>query len=153
MMTGVTMTYCDEAIGVAQAGATVGLPTVISFTVETNGELPSGESLRGAIEAVDDATAGSVAYYMVNCAHPEHFADVVGDGEWTARVRGIRPNASRLSHEELDAAEELDPGDPDDLAAQCGLLAKQLPALAVIGGCCGTDHRHVGAIAKALLQS
>lgn len=151
MMTAVTMTYSDEAAGVAHAGAAVGLPTVISFTVETNGELPSGESLRDAIEAVDDTTAGSVAYYKVNCAHPEHFAEVLGDGSWTARVRGVRPNASRLSHEELDAAEELDPGDPDDLAAQCRALAERLPTLAVLGGCCGTDDRHVGAIAKALL--
>lgn len=151
MMTAVTMTYSDEAAGVAHAGAAVGMPTVISFTVETNGELPSGESLRGAIKAVDDATAGSVVYYMVNCAHPEHFADVLGEGDWTDRVRGIRPNASRLSHEELDAAEELDPGDPNDLAAQCRALAERLPALAVLGGCCGTDDRHVGAIANALL--
>lgn len=151
MITAVTMTYSDEATGVARAGLAAGLPTVISFTVETNGELPSGESLRGAVEAVDAATAGSVAYYMVNCAHPEHFADVLDDGDWTRRVRGIRPNASRLSHEELDAAEELDPGDPDDLAAQCQALAERLPDLAVLGGCCGTDDRHVGAIAKALL--
>ncbi|MGQ0430781.1 MAG: homocysteine S-methyltransferase family protein [Microthrixaceae bacterium] len=151
MMTAVTMTYSDEAAGVAQAGAAAGLPTVISFTVETDGHLPSGQSLREAIDLVDDATAGRVAYYMVNCAHPEHFAGVLGEGDWTARVRGIRPNASRLSHEELDAAEELDAGDPDDLAAQCRALAARLPALAVLGGCCGTDERHVGAIAQAVL--
>ncbi len=152
MMTAVTMTYSDEAIGVARAGAAAGLPTVISFTVETNGVLPSGESLRGAVEAVDAATSSSVAYYMVNCAHPEHFADVLGAGEWTRRVRGIRPNASRSSHEELDAAEELDAGDPDDLAAQCRALAERLPALAVLGGCCGTDEGLEGAIAEARLD-
>lgn len=153
MLTAVTMTYTDEATGVARAGAAVGLPTVISFTVETNGELPSGESLQAAVETVDRATEESVAYYMVNCAHPEHFADVLSDGEWLGRVRGIRPNASRMSHEELDAAEELDAGDPDDLATQCRALTGRLPALAVLGGCCGTDDRHVGAIAEALLSA
>lgn len=151
MITAVTMTYRDEAIGVAQAGAAAGLPVVISFTVETDGTLPSGEPLGDAITGVDDATQGSVAYFMVNCAHPEHFAEVLDDPSWTRRVRGIRPNASRLSHEELDAAEELDTGDPDELADQCRALGKRLPALAVLGGCCGTDDRHVGAIAAALL--
>jgi homocysteine S-methyltransferase len=85
---------------------------------------------------------------MVNCAHPEHFADAL-DGEWTSRIRGLRANASRKSHAELDEAETLDTGDPADLAARYADLRAKLPQLELLGGCCGTDHRHIAAIAEA----
>ena len=150
MVTAVTMTYTAEAIGVVRAATEVGLPVVISFTVETDGRLPSGEALGEAIQTVDEATGGAAAYFMVNCAHPTHFADVL-HGEWTGRVRGIRANASTMSHAELDEAEELDAGDIDQLAAEYAALCGVLPRLAVIGGCCGTDHRHIDAAATAVL--
>jgi homocysteine S-methyltransferase len=154
MMTAVTMTYVDEAIGVARAAHSVGLPAVISFTVETDGALPSGEPLGDAITRVDDATGQAPAYYMVNCAHPTHFADQLAQGgEWTARVQAIRANASRCSHAELDAATELDRGDVADLAAWYRRLHSILPALRVVGGCCGTDHEHVTAIADSLVAA
>ena len=154
MVTAITMTYADEAIGVAQAAQDAGLPAVISFTLETDGRLPNGEGLGEAIEEVDEATGGAPAYYMINCAHPTHFDDVLATDEpWRDRIRGLRANASTMSHDELDAAEELDDGDPDDLGARYAALRSRLPQLNVVGGCCGTDHRHVAAIRDAWAQS
>ncbi len=150
MITAVTMTYAEEAIGVARAARDAGLPVAISFTVETDGRLPSGQPLGEAIEQVDAATDSYPAYYMINCAHPTHFEPAVsGDESWRERIRGLRANASTLSHAELDEAEELDEGDPEDLAARHAELREKLPSLNVLGGCCGTDHRHVGAICAA----
>lgn len=143
-----TITNVPEAIGITRAACAAGLPVVISFTLETDGHLPTGVSLREAIEAVDDATASAPAYYMINCAHPDHFAHVLDGGAWCGRLRGIRANASRRSHAELDEATELDPGDPQELAAAYATLRARLPQLTVLGGCCGTDHRHVEAIAR-----
>jgi S-methylmethionine-dependent homocysteine/selenocysteine methylase len=152
LVTAITMTYAEEATGVARAAAKVGLPSVISFTVETDGRLPSGQALAGAIQQVDDETGGAPAYYMINCAHPTHFADAVTGGEaWVQRIGGLRTNASAKSHAELDEAEELDEGDPTDLAERHAALKASLPAVNVLGGCCGTDHRHVGAICGAWL--
>ena len=150
MVTAITMTYADEAIGVAQAARDAGLPAVISFTLETDGRLPNGQGLGEAIDEVDDATGGAPSYYMVNCAHPTHFEDVLATGErWRDRIRGLRANASMRSHDELDEMEELDDGDPDDLGARYAALRARLPHLNVLGGCCGTDHRHVAAIRDA----
>ena len=88
---------------------------------------------------------------MVNCAHPTHFAHLFTDAApWTSRIGGLRANASSLSHAELDEALELDRGDPGDLAAAYLELRGILPALHVVGGCCGTDHHHVEAIARAV---
>ena len=152
LVTAITMTYADEAIGVVRAARAAGLPVVISFTVETDGRLPSGQSLREAIEEVDARTDAAAAYFMVNCAHPSHFYDVLEPGApWTDRIRGVRANASRLSHAELDEAEELDEGDPEELANEYVALRERLPRLTVLGGCCGTDHRHVEAMSKAWL--
>lgn len=150
MISAITMTYADEAIGVTRAAAAVDLPVVISFTVETDGRLPSGQPLGDAITEVDQQTSDAPAYYMVNCAHPTHFTHVIDtDASWPARIRGIRANASRLSHAELDAATELDRGDIPELAQLYRQLGTRLD-LRVVGGCCGTDHEHVAAIAAAL---
>jgi S-methylmethionine-dependent homocysteine/selenocysteine methylase len=154
MITAVTMTYADEAIGIVRAATDAGLPVVISFTVETDGRLPSGQPLGEAVAAVDAATASGPAYYMVNCAHPTHFEHVlVGGAPWLERIKGVRANASRQSHAELDAAEELDRGDECELAADYLRLRAVLPDLRVVGGCCGTDHRHIAAIADAWLEA
>jgi S-methylmethionine-dependent homocysteine/selenocysteine methylase len=153
MITAVTMTYVDEAIGVASAASSVGVPVVISFTVETNGMLPSGEQLGDAITRVDGATDAAPAYYMVNCAHPAHFAEqLTAEASWLPRVKAIRANASRCSHAELDGATELDRGDVADLASWYLRLNTILPDLRVVGGCCGTDHEHVAAIAESLAK-
>jgi homocysteine S-methyltransferase len=127
------------------------MPVVIGFTVETDGRLPSGDSLADAITAVDAATGSWAAYYMVNCAHPTHFVDVLEPAApWTARIRSVRANASTMSHDELNEAETLDSGDPVDLAARYLSLREMLPRINVVGGCCGTDHQHVAAIAEVL---
>jgi S-methylmethionine-dependent homocysteine/selenocysteine methylase len=147
LVTAITMTYPAEAIGVAEAARAAEMPAVISFTVETDGRLPTGESLADAIDTVDRATDAYPTYYMVNCAHPSHFVDILDpDQPWTARLRGVRANASKLSHAELDEAEELDSGDPAELASDYQTMRRTLPGLTVLGGCCGTNHRHIAAI-------
>ena len=150
MTTAVTMTYAEEATGIARAASDAGLPSVISFTVETDGNLPSGQPLGEAIKQVDMDAGVAPAYFMVNCAHPTHFSDVLtGRDDWLGRIHGLRANASRMSHEELDEAEELDDGNPAELGSQYRELMALLPNLNVMGGCCGTDHRHVHEILKA----
>jgi S-methylmethionine-dependent homocysteine/selenocysteine methylase len=145
----ITMNYPEEAIGITQAAQAAGLPAVISFTVETDGRLPTGDALAQAIAAVDAAAPGAVAYYMINCAHPTHFVDVLRPGAaWLARIGGVRANASRRSHAELNEAPDLDAGNPSELADEYRALLQLLPNLAVLGGCCGTDHRHIEAIGR-----
>jgi len=151
LVTAVTLTYVDEAIGIVQAARSAEVPVAISFTVETDGSLPSGVPLSEAIRLVDDATESGASYFMVNCAHPSHFAHVIdGDDAWVRRIKAIRANASEMSHEELDNADELDRGDPTALAADYVRLQELLPELRVVGGCCGTDPEHISAISTAL---
>lgn len=145
-----TLNYPQEAAGIALAARDAAMPVVISFTVETDGRLPCADALGEAIEQVDAQTDGYVAYYMINCAHPTHFRRVLEEGgDWRQRIGGLRANASRRSHAELDESTELDTGDPEQLAAEYAELRALLPRLTVLGGCCGTDHRHVEAIAAA----
>ena len=152
MVHAMTMTYPDEAVGVVLAAREAEIPVAISFTVETDGVLPDGTGLGEAIERVDDATGGAAAYFAINCAHPTHFAHVLDpDAAWSQRLRGVRANASRKSHAELDESESLDPGDPVELGAQYADLRRRSPNLTVLGGCCGTDVRHLQAIADALV--
>jgi homocysteine S-methyltransferase len=149
LVTAVTMTTAEEATGVVLAAKRHNMPVVIGFTVETNGRLPSGTPLADAITATDAATDSWAAYYMVNCAHPTHFVDALDPEQpWTARIRSIRANASTMSHEELNEAAELDSGDIAELARWYGTLRQMLPRINVVGGCCGTDHRHIAAIAE-----
>jgi S-methylmethionine-dependent homocysteine/selenocysteine methylase len=153
MVAAFTMTYAEEAIGIVRAAKAAGMPVVISFTTETDGRLPSGETLDQAIARTDQATGGDPAYYMINCAHPTHLAGALErGGAWRERVRGLRANASRRSHAELDESPDLDAGDPGELARQYDELRAAFPRLSVVGGCCGTDHRHVDAIGRALGQ-
>jgi S-methylmethionine-dependent homocysteine/selenocysteine methylase len=150
MVTALTMNYAEEAVGVARAAKNADMPVVISFTVETDGRLPSGQTLRAAIEQVDSATSLYPSYYMINCAHPTHFEHVLTEDEpWKQRVRGLRANSSRKSHAELDESSELDIGDPLELGKQYAQLKRRLPHLNVMGGCCGTDDRHLEQIAAA----
>ncbi|MEO1248669.1 MAG: homocysteine S-methyltransferase family protein [Pseudomonadota bacterium] len=150
MVTALTFTQSGEAIGVVRAAQGAGLPVVISFTVETDGRLPSGQPLSEAVEAVDQATRNGPAYYMVNCAHPDHFAGDLTDSSWGRRIRGLRCNASRMSHAELEACEMLDDGNPRELATQYRAIRMALPWMNVFGGCCGSGLRHVTQIATAL---
>jgi homocysteine S-methyltransferase len=151
MVAALTMTYPEEAIGIVQAARSARMPVSISFTTETDGRLPSGVSLGEAITRTDEATGGYAAYYMVNCAHPTHLGGAFSaGGAWSNRIRGLRANASRKSHAELDQSTELDMGNPEELGAQYRELRQVLQRLAVVGGCCGTDHHHVQAIGRAL---
>ncbi len=151
MASAMTMTYAEEAIGITRAAQSAELPIAISFTVETDGCLPSGQALSDAIKQVDVEAAGGPAFFMVNCAHPDHFREVLfGGTTWQNRIYGVRANASRMSHAELDACDTLDDGDPKELGALYRDLAHLLPNLTVIGGCCGTDHRHVAEMTGAL---
>jgi S-methylmethionine-dependent homocysteine/selenocysteine methylase len=150
MITAITMTNANEAIGVTQAAVAAGVPVAISFTVETDGRLPTGQTLQEGIEQVESDTAAGPAYYMINCAHPTHFAETLsGTGAWVGRIRGIRANASKRSHQELNDAPDLDAGDPVELAAQYRDLRQRHPQINVLGGCCGTDHRHLEQIGEA----
>jgi S-methylmethionine-dependent homocysteine/selenocysteine methylase len=149
MVTAITMTNANEAIGIARAARKSDLPVAISFTVETDGRLPTGQALKEAIAEVDAATGNAPAYYMINCAHPSHFADALGGGAWVERVRGLRANASKRSHRELNEAPDLDDGDPVELGGQYRDLRGRFGHVNVLGGCCGTDHRHIDEIAKA----
>jgi S-methylmethionine-dependent homocysteine/selenocysteine methylase len=150
MVTALTFAQSVEAIGAVRAARDVDLPVVVSFTVETDGALPTGETLAHAIDAVDAATDGAAEYFMVNCAHPDHFVGVIEDAPWAHRIHGIRANASRLSHAELDQAVVLDDGDVEELAAEYGELFAVMPWLHVFGACCGADLRHVTAIAHTV---
>ena len=152
MVSGVTFPRTDEAVGFVRAAQSLDLPVVISFTVETDGRLPTGRPLGDAIQMVDDSTGGAAAYFMVNCAHPDHFFHVFDGSDWTRRIRGLRCNASRLSHAELDACEVLDDGDPEDFGRQYRNILQRMPWLNIFGGCCGSDLRHVTQIAKAISQ-
>lgn len=150
MVSAFTLSTVAEGVGVIRAAAKAGLPVVVSFTVETDGRLPDGTELGRAIEEADAMTGGAAAYFMINCAHPDHFRAAVSGGEaWTRRILGIRANASRMSHAELDEAEALDDGNPVELGGAYAEFTALLPGLRVLGGCCGTDHRHVAAIAGA----
>lgn len=153
LVTAITMNYAEEAVGIVRAAKHANMPIVISFTVETDGNLPTGQPLGDAIKQVDDATSRYPTYFMINCAHPSHFASVLhGNEPWAARIRGLRANASKMSHAELNEAPELDAGNPIELGQEYAALRKQqLKHLNVMGGCCGTDHRHIEHIASACL--
>lgn len=148
-----TMTHANEAIGIVLAAREHGLPVIVSPTVETDGRLPDGTPLGELVRRVDDATAGAPVHYMVNCAHPSHVLPTLraareAGADWLARFRGFRANASARSHQELDESPTLDIGDPQDLAAQVARMQREL-GLGIVGGCCGTDARHIAAIARA----
>lgn len=152
MVSAYTLSYTEEAIGMVRAATVAGLPVSLSFTVETDGRLPTGEPLQEAVERLDAATDSAAAYLMINCAHPTHFAAVLqAGGAWTRRIGGIRANASRMTHAELDESEQLDDGDPELLGREYEALEPLLPDLRVLGGCCGTDQRHLASICERCL--
>lgn len=148
MISAYTIAYPAEAIGIVQAAKSFGLPAVVAFTVEIDGRLPTGASLEDAIKQVDEETDGYASYFMINCAHPDHFSNALNDGVWINRLRGIVANASRCSHAELDDAKVLDSGNPIELGEQLAQIRQNFPHVNVLGGCCGTDMRHLQSIAK-----
>lgn len=153
VMSGYTIAYPNEAIGIIRAAHQFGAPVVIAFTVETDGTLPNGAALERAVTDVDAATDGYAAYFMINCAHPDHFAGVLENRPWMRRIKGLIPNASRCSHAELENATQLDSGNPTELGEALANLRRQFPHLRVLGGCCGTDLRHMSEIAEASIAN
>jgi homocysteine S-methyltransferase len=154
MVSAFTLTNMNEGIGITRAAQSFGIPVAISFTLETDGRLPTGDTLADAIRIVDAETGGGPAYYMINCAHPTHFEQMLTDGEpWIQRIRGLRANASRRSHAELNESSVLDAGNPNELGEQYRALLRRFPQFRVLGGCCGTDHRHVGCIGESCKQA
>lgn len=152
-VSGFTMNYTEEAIGIILACELANIPAVISFTVETDGRMASGESMKEAVEKMDASTGSYASYYMINCAHPTHFESAIAAGEaWVQRIKGLRANSSKKSHAELDASTELDEGNPHELGAQYRALRKKMPGMTVLGGCCGTDFRHVEQICIACAE-
>ncbi|MCP5036683.1 MAG: homocysteine S-methyltransferase [Rhodobacteraceae bacterium] len=149
LLTASTLTSANEAAAIARAASHHELPVAISFTVETDGCLPDGMPLSQAILEVDAASNGEPAYYLVNCAHPEHLAPAFDNGAWMKRLRGVVANASRASHAELDNAEKLDDGNPAELGQEMAALRATYPQFTILGGCCGTDFRHLEAIGSA----
>ena len=154
MVSAFTISTVNEGVGIVRAASEAGMPVVLSYTTETDGRLPDGTLLGEAFQQTDMLTGGAAAYFMVNCAHPDHFRSALeSDAAWLRRVWGVRANASRLSHAELDEAEELDPGNPAELGRDYAQLKRMLPNLRVYGGCCGTDHRHIEAMADCCCQT
>jgi len=154
LVSALTMNYNEEAIGIVNAAKKNKIPVVISYTVETDGKLPSGESLEEAITSLDKMTDNYASYFMINCAHPDHFSNVLDpESNWTKRIKGIRANASCKSHSELDESETLDVGDKQELARGYKHLKTLLPNLSIIGGCCGTDHTHMEEICDVWFES
>lgn len=152
IVTAYTLNYVEEAIGIVLCARELNMPVAISFTVETDGRLPSGQDLRSAIEQVDVMTDCYSAYFQINCAHPSHFEHLLkNEGQWLDRIRGLRANASRKSHAELDVATTLDDGDPRELGESYQAMMANLRNLSLIGGCCGTDHRHIAAMCEAVM--
>ena len=154
LVSALTINYNDEAIGIVNAAKKHHIPVVISYTVETDGNLPSGQSLKDAISSLDKATNNYVSYFMINCAHPEHFKGVLNTNEsWTKRIKGLRANASKKSHAELDESETLDIGNKEELAKDYCDLRSYLPNLSIIGGCCGTDSTHLESICELWFEN
>ena len=149
LVSALTINYNNEAIGIVNAAKKHHIPIVISYTVETDGNLPSGQSLKDAISSLDKVTNNYVSYFMINCAHPEHFKDVLNPNEsWTKRIKGLRANASKKSHSELDESETIYIGNKEELANDYSNLRNYLPNLNIIGGCCGTDSTHLESICE-----
>lgn len=152
-VSGYTVAYPEEAIGMVRAAKRFDLPVIISYTVETDGRLPTGSKLSEAITEVDAATDSYASYFMINCAHPDHFAGILSDEPWMKRLRGIIANASRCSHAELNEADQLDDGDPVELGQQLAEICRRFPLINIVGGCCGTDTRHLTQIARLVPRS
>lgn len=147
-ITAATFSSIEEAIGLARAAKAAEMPVVISFFVKQGGRLSGGETLEKAIAKVDAATGSAPAYYMINCTHPTEFEPALSPGHWTKRLGGFMPNAVAMDTLSLCKLGHLEDGDPEELGGQMADLARRFPHVHVWGGCCGTDGRHIGEIAR-----
>jgi S-methylmethionine-dependent homocysteine/selenocysteine methylase len=148
-----TFNNIPEAIGVARAAARIGIPLAISFTLDSASRLSSGPSLAQAVETVEAETDGAPAFYSLNCSHPVEFEPALTPGGWIGRVRGFRPNASKMDKIALCKLGHLEEGDPVELGRLMGALARRYPHMDVWGGCCGTGDVHLDEIARNLVAA
>jgi S-methylmethionine-dependent homocysteine/selenocysteine methylase len=139
MITALAMTNINEAIGIVRAAQQAKMPVAVSFTIEEDGRLPSGETLKDAILAVDGATRSAPIYYMANCAHPEYFVDMLTPGEtWTERVRGLRANAF-----DVEAVQGRKIVNKEEFLKMCRDLLETFRHINIVGGCRNVDHAHI----------
>ena len=149
MAVAATFNNIPEAIGVIRAAKGAGMPIGVSLTLTPEGRLRSGPTLREAVETVDEVTAGAAAWFGTNCSHPLEFEPAIADaGPWLDRLRYIRPNAAKMDKIALCSLGHLEDGDPEELGEQMGDVVRRLPRADIIGGCCGTDERHLSEIAR-----
>jgi homocysteine S-methyltransferase len=146
-----TLPAVSEARGMAKTLSDLRIPYVISFVIRPDGTLLDGTPLHRAIDQIDSTTEHPPFFYLINCVHPSVFARGLGreteiSKSIRKRVLGLQANTSSRSPEELDGLEQLDGSDPDKFAEEMLDLHHQF-GIKVIGGCCGTDHRHIHAIA------
>jgi S-methylmethionine-dependent homocysteine/selenocysteine methylase len=147
----ITFNNVSESIGVARAAKKIGVPLAISLSLDSTSKLNSGPSLAEAITTIDAETDLAPEFYLINCSHPLEYEPAIESGDWINRVRGVRPNASKMEKIELCQIGHLEDGDPVELGAQCGDLARRYPHMDIWGGCCGTWDTHLDQIAKNIL--
>ena len=144
----ITFNNIPESVGVARAAAEIGIPLAISLTLDSSSKLRSGPSLAEAITTIDKEPDQSPEYYLINCSHPVEYEPAIEPGEWIERIRGVRPNASKMEKIALCKIGHLEDGDPEELGTLCGDLARRYPHMDIWGGCCGTWDKHLDEIAR-----
>lgn len=152
LVTAMTFSNVEEAIGLVRAAISAEMPVVVSFFVARGGRLRAGETLEEAIRRVDAATGNGPQYYMINCTHPTEFEAGLSPGDWSARLGGFMPNAVAMETLDLCKLGHLEDGDPEELGGQMAGLAQRFPHVTVWGGCCGTDGRHIGQITRQVAE-
>jgi len=149
-----TFNNTPEAIGVARAATTIGVPLTVSLTVNSNGRLKSGPTVAEAVKSIDaEAGKSAPAFYMLNCSHPVEFEPALTEGAWLERLRGFRPNASKMEKIALCKLGHLEEGNPVELGRLMGDLARRIPHMDIWGGCCGTGETHLREIAKNVREA
>lgn len=145
-----TFNSVPEAIGVVRAARAARMPLAVSFSLDSRSRLSTGPTVAAAIAEVDAATNGGPDFYTLNCSHPIEFEPALVPGDWTRRLRGIRPNAAKMDKIALCKLGHLEDGDPVELGQQMSGLLDRYPHFDIWGGCCGTDHRHADQICAGL---
>lgn len=146
-----TFNNVPEAVGVCKAASKMGVALSVGLTLDSTCRLKSGPSLAEAITEIDALTGEQAPdFYLLNCSHPVEYEPALENASWIKRLRGVRPNASKMEKLALCKLGHLEDGDPVELGAQLGDLSQRFPHMDIFGGCCGTGDSHLREIAKAL---
>ncbi|MGF7162328.1 S-methylmethionine-dependent homocysteine/selenocysteine methylase [Rhodoligotrophos appendicifer] len=150
-----TFASAAELEGVAAAMAAAGLPYALAPIIDAGARMLDGTPLAEAIARIDARVKPAPQHYLIGCVHPTLFREAYQNGpSLTAavagRIAGLKANASTLPPDQLDRLDHLEAGLPQLFGEQMADLHRRY-GLTVLGGCCGTDHRHIRAIAEALL--